>query len=162
MQVQFLLILVNYTSNIKLTLRNSKQVAVGEAMVLELSVLLMSQDACMCESGPFLVFYFSQYKMYIQENNNLCQKKKKIVLFIVRCGLLSTTTTITAISVSYTYHKTVLLDLCLFLNSSNRSNPFKVDPPIFYCILSYCCYSTLFFFLECLICVCNHNLSSTY
>lgn len=78
MQVQFLLILVNYTSNIKLTLRNSKQVAVGEAMVLELSVLLMSQDACMCESGPFFVFYFSQYKMYIQENNNLCQKKKRL------------------------------------------------------------------------------------
>lgn len=145
MQIQFLLRLINCSSKVKLPLKNRTEITLRRkgggkgAIALVLLVLLMSQDVwCVCVWCVWaipLLFFLS--KLYVQKNNNFCQKGD------YGGGLLSTATAITTthhVRLSYTYHKTVLFDLSIF----KLVKPFKSFKCGFSCFLFHLILSLLF------------------
>ena len=113
----------------------------------------MSQDVwcvCVCVCLGYSFFFLS--KLYVQENNNFCQRR----LWRRPFSTATAITTTHHVRLSYTYHKTVLFDLSIF----KLVKPFKSFKCGFSCFLFHLILSLLFctFFVECLICICSHNL----
>lgn len=139
MQVQFLLRLINCSSKVKLPLKNRTEITLRRkgggkgAIALVLLVLLMSQDVwcvCVCGvSGLFLFFFFLVSYMY--RKITISAKREIMAAAFFRPPPLSPPRT----TYDYRIHITKPFYLiCLFLNSSNRSNPLNVDFPVFYFI----------------------------
>lgn len=145
MQVQFLLRLINCSSKVKLPLKNRTEITLrrkgGGKRGYCSSTFGVTNVArrlvCVCVVCLGYSFFFFLSKLYVQENNNFCQKGD------YGGGLLSTATDITTthhVRLSYTYHKTVLFDLSIF----KLVKPFKSFKCGFSCFLYHLILSLLF------------------
>lgn len=138
MQVQFLLRLINCSSKVKLPLKNRTEITLRRkgggkgAIALVLLVLLMSQDVwCVCVWCVWAIPFFFFLVSYMYRKITISAKREIMAAAFFRPPPLSPPRT----TYDYRIHITKPFYLiCLFLNSSNRSNPLNVDFPVFYFI----------------------------
>lgn len=140
MQVQFLLRLINFSSKVKLPLKNRTEITLrrkgGGKRGYCSSTFGVTNVArrlvcvCVCGvSGLFLFFFFLVSCMY--RKITISAKREIMAAAFFRPPPLSPPRT----TYDYRIHITKPFYLiCLFLNSSNRSNPLNVDFPVFYFI----------------------------
>ncbi len=138
MQIQFLLRLINCSSKVKLPLKNRTEITLRRkgggkgAIALVLLVLLMSQDVwCVCVWCVWAIPFFFFLVSYMYRKITISAKREIMAAAFFRPPPLSPPRT----TYDYRIHITKPFYLiCLFLNSSNRSNPLNVDFPVFYFI----------------------------
>lgn len=138
MQIQFLLRLINCSSKVKLPLKNRTEITLRRkgggkgAIALVLLVLLMSQDVwCVCVWCVWAIPFFFFLVSYMYRKITISAKREIMAAAFFRPPPLSPPRT----TYDYRIHITKPFNLiCLFLNSSNRSNPLNVDFPVFYFI----------------------------
>ena len=138
MQVQFLLILINCSSKVKLPLKNRTEITLrrkgGERGYCSSTFGVTNvarRLVCVCVVclGYSLSFFFLVNYMY--RKITISAKREIMAAAFFRPPPLSPPRT----TYDYRIHITKPFYLiCLFLNSSNRSNPLNVDFPVFYFI----------------------------